>query len=481
MPARLLLACCLAALLALLAGRLTPPLSEAARQAQRMAGERWYQLSLEKRHLGYLHTNIERTRQGDWLVSSDMRFAMAARAPIAISETLRFSGRPPHRLRYAEQRSLRDGARQTITLSDAADAGVDAAAYAATIRQEPAMRPASELQEPVALEFSLADYLAFELWLEARQPAEGATFAVPNLDFERLEIGRRQFEVVSRNGTGYRVRNPRPHDATVIQLDADLVPRTMTMAGLFDVRRTDRAQALAPRSALPAASLQIPLDQPLRDHTRLQRLELGIQGKLAVRALWPAARGGDELWILDNHAGSLSGDAVATDARQSSSRFPADHPAIQQLALEATGRSLEPRQQVAALIRYVHAFLRYEDGHGGTSVLDLLDDPVGDCTEFADLFTTLARSLDLPARTVFGLAYADRRPPGFAFHAWNEVYVDDRWLAVDPTWNQLQVDATHLPLPRHGAATLQLIMGQSDLRFTVRDFDYGSAEQAASD
>jgi len=472
MLTRLILACCIAALLALLAGRLTPPVSEAQRQAQRMAGERWYELSLDGRHLGYLHTHVERARNGDWLVASDMRFAMAPRAPVAISETLRFSGRSPHTLQHAEQRSLRDGTRQTITLT------ADGDGFAATVRNEAATLPARERQQRVALSFALADYLAFELWLEAQRPTGGATVAVPNLDFERLEVGYRQFEVMNRNATGYRVRNPRPHDATVIQLDDDLVPETMTMAGLFDVRRTDRDRALAPRSALPAASLQIPLDRPLPNHTHLARLELGVEGSLPLRTLWPQARGRSPSWILESRAGSLSDEPSGAQARAASSRFPADHPAIRRLALEATGSEERPRQQVAALLRYVHGFLRYEDGRGGTSVLDLLDEPVGDCTEFADLFTTLARSLGLPARTVFGLAYADRRPPGFGFHAWNEVQVNDRWLAVDPTWNQMPVDATHLPLPRHGAATLQLITGRSDLQFTVRDLEYADGAAA---
>jgi hypothetical protein len=27
---------------------------------------------------------------------------------------------------------------------------------------------------------------------------------------------------------------------------------------------------------------------------------------------------------------------------------------------------------------------------------------------------------------------------------WNEVYVNGRWVALDPSWNQTAVDATHI-------------------------------------
>ena len=105
-------------------------------------------------------------------------------------------------------------------------------------------------------------------------------------------------------------------------------------------------------------------------------------------------------------------------------------------------------------------------------MLSLLDEPVGDCTEYADLFTTLARSLDIPARTVFGLAYADREEPAFAFHAWNEVSMDETWRPVDPTWNLLRVDATHIPLPSNRGAALALITGATKLSFSVLEVDY---------
>jgi hypothetical protein len=105
-------------------------------------------------------------------------------------------------------------------------------------------------------------------------------------------------------------------------------------------------------------------------------------------------------------------------------------------------------------------------------VLALLDTPEGDCSEYADLLTTLARSLGIPARTVFGLAYQDGAEPAFRFHAWNELALDGRWMPADPTWNQVQIDATHIPMPLDVATALQLLTGTGDVRFVVRGVDY---------
>ena len=35
-------------------------------------------------------------------------------------------------------------------------------------------------------------------------------------------------------------------------------------------------------------------------------------------------------------------------------------------------------------------------------------------------------------------------PPIFGWHAWAEVHDGKQWVSVDPTWNELYVDATHI-------------------------------------
>lgn len=70
-----------------------------------------------------------------------------------------------------------------------------------------------------------------------------------------------------------------------------------------------------------------------------------------------------------------------------------------------------------------------------------------DCSEFSQLYVSMARSLGLPARIVSGLAYSGN---SFGGHAWVEVWVGE-WIELDPTWGTHYVDATHI---RNQASTL---------------------------
>ena len=124
-------------------------------------------------------------------------------------------------------------------------------------------------------------------------------------------------------------------------------------------------------------------------------------------------------------------------------------------------------EALAALVTFVHNYVTYTPGAQPRSVLETIELRAGECTEFADLFTTLARAAGIPANTVVGLAYADDTPPGFAFHAWNEVALSGERVAVDPTWNQLRVDATHMPLPENEVGLLRLLQGGDKIRFSV--------------
>jgi transglutaminase-like putative cysteine protease len=57
----------------------------------------------------------------------------------------------------------------------------------------------------------------------------------------------------------------------------------------------------------------------------------------------------------------------------------------------------------------------------------------GDCTEFTDLFTALARAKGIPARAVAGfLLPRDAIVTQRDYHSWSEVYLDSAWRIVDP-------------------------------------------------
>ena len=446
--------------------------------AQSLLGERWYELELKSRRVGYLHTRSRRDYAGRWLFSSELRFALTPGEPITMLDQLVFEATPPYQLRLATHTNKHREQEDRIAITRSADRSGSNSPYQASIASIGAR---TRHRNDLSWQYNLEDYLAFETWLRFAKPRIGAVTTVPTLDFARLDIVSKKYRITDQNETGYEVENPAPFDYTSIQLDHHHAPVALQMSGLFTLKRTSQENALGPRSALQSASYYIPTDRRLTDHTRIERMVLGIDGAseadTRLASTWSNVVHQDDDWILTLHANPLSALDTDTTNLEETLGFPVSSRRIAALAREAVGDLANSADRVAALNSYVHAFLRYEPGAPSRSVLALLDYPVGDCTEFADLFTTLARSLGIPARTVFGLAYDDGNEPAFAFHAWNEVSVDGVWQSVDPTWNQLRVDATHIPLPSNQSAALQLITGSVDLNFSVREVDYFTSNQ----
>jgi hypothetical protein len=421
-------------LAAALASGIDPTLRSAADQR----GERWYRLTVNDRHVGYLHADTRRDALGRWHFDSELRFTLNEGAPVRIVESLRFDATPPWPLLGASQRTERSG--------QAGATDIDGS----------------------AVRFTLKDHLALETWLRDHGPAPDSTAAATAIDFQRQAVTARQFRVVARNATGYQMSQGALLDPTRIQLDARMRPVSMTLAGLFRLEQSSREAALAPPAMAPPGDYFVRLDRRLPDHTRIRRLTLEVEGA-DVGALWPGLARGS---TLIRHAGTVSMAGLQGDELAASDAIPAAHPQIRALAQRAVAGARDDRERALALTAFVHRFLDYREGIAQHPVLELLDHRQGDCTEFADLLTTLARSLGIPSRTVFGLAYADTPAPAFRFHAWNELLVGDEWLVLDPTWNQTRVDATHLPLPDDPTLALGLLTGATSLTFRVREVAY---------
>jgi transglutaminase-like putative cysteine protease len=73
------------------------------------------------------------------------------------------------------------------------------------------------------------------------------------------------------------------------------------------------------------------------------------------------------------------------------------------------------------------------------------------------LYAVMARSLGIPTKLAEGLIYTEGL--GFLYHSWAESYVDG-WISVDPTFNQVGVDATHIKLTEGPDWTSLLNLGK---------------------
>ena len=93
----------------------------------------------------------------------------------------------------------------------------------------------------------------------------------------------------------------------------------------------------------------------------------------------------------------------------------------------------------------------------------------GECQSHTYLFAALARAVAIPTRIVNGLVYS-KEYAGFLYHAWPEVYVGE-WRALDPTFGQSEVDATHIKLTegaKEGPFGLMEFFGKLAIDWSIR-------------
>lgn len=416
-----------------------------------LQGERWYALRLDEQGVGYYRSTADRSREGQWRFRTELRFALADGEPVTVVESYTFDGAAPYALSAARHQVTRPGSQEAVALSRQAGALV-------AVRE---MAGEKLAPQPVSWTYALPDYLAFESWLRDAQPVAGDSFALKSPRLETLELDTEQLVLDSFEGGRYRVRKRALPGDTVIELDEQMVPVLLELGGVFQLARTDKDTALAARTPLKKASYRLPLSAPLLRHEQLSRLALRATGSDAHEFPQPFVLTANPLL-----------PARSESYLEASLSLPVAHPRLVEIVQRLALGTLPPGEQLERLVRYVHGQLRYDEAMSFRSVLTLLDDPRGDCTEFADLLTTLARTAGLPARTVIGMAYDDEPSPSLAFHAWNQVQINGRWQAVDPTWNQLTVDATHWPLPASERKALLLLTGQLQVELEVIDWSY---------
>ncbi|MGD8276386.1 MAG: transglutaminase-like domain-containing protein, partial [Gemmatimonadota bacterium] len=118
-----------------------------------------------------------------------------------------------------------------------------------------------------------------------------------------------------------------------------------------------------------------------------------------------------------------------------------DDERIRAKAVEVTGGTRDPSVAAERLEAWVYGSLEKAITPSVPSAIQVLDAMRGDCNEHTVLYVALARSIGLPARTAVGLVSVRGR---FYFHAWPEVLLGGRWIAVDPTLGQFPADASHL-------------------------------------
>jgi transglutaminase-like putative cysteine protease len=96
-------------------------------------------------------------------------------------------------------------------------------------------------------------------------------------------------------------------------------------------------------------------------------------------------------------------------------------------------------RRVQAICDHVHKHLRFRYGSSTaqTTAADVNISGFGVCRDFTHLAISFCRSLNIPARYVFGyLPSIDVNPEPMDFAAWMEVWLGERWWTFDPRNNR---------------------------------------------
>lgn len=94
-------------------------------------------------------------------------------------------------------------------------------------------------------------------------------------------------------------------------------------------------------------------------------------------------------------------------------------------------------QRAVSMMHSLYENFSYVPGSTGihTTAAQAWENKRGVCQDYAHVLISLCRLDGIPARYVAGLMLGEG-----ASHAWTEVYADGRWVALDPTNNQLVND-----------------------------------------
>jgi transglutaminase-like putative cysteine protease len=123
---------------------------------------------------------------------------------------------------------------------------------------------------------------------------------------------------------------------------------------------------------------------------------------------------------------------------------------VKRLAKRAIGNAQDPWDKAVRIQHWVFQNIRAKNfATAFAPAGEVARNLSGDCSEHAVLSAAMCRAVGIPARVAVGLLYMDddrRKLRGFGFHMWHEVYVNQRWVALDASWDQSSVDAAHIKL-----------------------------------
>jgi hypothetical protein len=419
--------------------------------------EDWYGIYSGENKLGYMKTIIR--PEGDSVaVENEMQLkvvTMGEKREISSRESILFATEQPYELLHGSGSTAQGGYQQTVRLEPGKDG------YTARITAGGTERT----MELGQVDYTLADVLAPEIWFQDERKVGDAvstrsfslselrpsidTYTVTGLKETRLDgVSMAYYEVALHSSVGGDI------GTALIDENGGLV--SGVLGGAFELRRETAETATDFDYSADVYLLGLAeIDRGLGDPREVSSLVMEIAGtdlpeipNSTNQVL--AFHEESETWTLSIGQGSGQPQPASPEDIETALRETVEHPIydprVVELALEVTEDADSRTAKVRKLVHFVDRFVVDSYSAEPLTVLDMLANPKGDCTEHALLFSTLARAIGIPTREVTGLLYLGDDVQAFGGHAWNEVVIDGHWTPIDSTWGETEINATHIRL-----------------------------------
>ncbi len=100
------------------------------------------------------------------------------------------------------------------------------------------------------------------------------------------------------------------------------------------------------------------------------------------------------------------------------------------------------QNKVLSILTYDYEMITFDSVRILTTK-EIIDEKMGTCRNFTNLFVTIARSVGLPARGILGYYLEEDKATG---HSWVEVKLDEEWYPLEPQENSLSIPLNFFPL-----------------------------------
>lgn len=141
---------------------------------------------------------------------------------------------------------------------------------------------------------------------------------------------------------------------------------------------------------------------------------------------------------------------VASDNLKAESDIQSNNAEIKALAQQLTAGAKTDREKMLAIHDWVASNIRYDydtytgKKNGKQDALSVLHAKTAICAGYSRLVAALGRSVGIPVQYVGGFVSKPGSPWDVVFeniwngrftHAWNQAYVDGKWIVMDSTWD----------------------------------------------